>query len=177
MTGFGHGEHRAGKIRYLVECTSVNRKQADIAVMLPREFSTLEPQVRELVGETFTRGRINVMITYEMGGHQQAVLDEAAAERTYASMQKLKKRLKLAGEITLDAILKAPGVMSSSESGPSKKEALSGILPALKLAMTQLKQMRAREGTHLKTELKKRLRNLRQFVAEMMKHAPQVSIR
>ncbi|MEO6847706.1 MAG: DUF1732 domain-containing protein, partial [Chthoniobacterales bacterium] len=29
----------------------------------------------------------------------------------------------------------------------------------------------------LKTELKKRLRNLRQFAAEMMKHAPQVSIR
>ncbi|MEO6263046.1 MAG: YicC/YloC family endoribonuclease [Chthoniobacterales bacterium] len=177
MTGFGRGEHKAGKVRYLVECTSVNRKQADIAVMLPRELATLETLVRETMAETVSRGRINVMISYEAAKTSASVVDEEAAERAYASMLRLKKRLKLTGDITLDTVLKAPGVISSSATTLSAKEAWVGILPALKTAIAQLKQMRAREGDHLKREIEKRMRKIQRFAKQMEERAPHVTAR
>ncbi|MEO8206477.1 MAG: YicC/YloC family endoribonuclease [Chthoniobacterales bacterium] len=177
MTGFGRGEEKAGKVRYLVECTSVNRKQADIAVMLPRELASLETLVRETMAETVSRGRINVMVSYETAKNSASVVDEEAAERAYASMLRLKKRLKLTGEITLDTVLKAPGVISSSTSSLSPKEAWVGILPALKTAIAQLKQMRAREGEHLKRELEKRMKKIQRFSKQMEDRAPHVTTR
>jgi len=57
MTGYGRGESDRGGAKISVEVNSVNRKQSDIVINLPRELSALEPRVRQLVGERLTRGR------------------------------------------------------------------------------------------------------------------------
>ena len=62
MTGYGRGESDRGGAKISVEVNSVNRKQSDIVINLPRELSALEPRVRQLVGERLTRGRTNVVV-------------------------------------------------------------------------------------------------------------------
>jgi uncharacterized protein YicC (UPF0701 family) len=51
--------------RICVEVNSVNRKQSDIVINLPRELSALEPRVRQVVGDRVTRGRTNVVVGIE----------------------------------------------------------------------------------------------------------------
>ena len=63
MTGFGCGEASNDCLVYRVEVGSVNRKQADIVVNLPRELSALDSRIRKQVSEVVSRGRINVGIS------------------------------------------------------------------------------------------------------------------
>ncbi|HEY5036328.1 MAG TPA: YicC/YloC family endoribonuclease, partial [Chthoniobacterales bacterium] len=57
MTGYGRGETEREGARVSVEVNSVNRRQSDIVINLPRELSALEPRVRQEVSERVTRGR------------------------------------------------------------------------------------------------------------------------
>ena len=62
MTGFGNGEVLIDDLLYRVEISSVNRKQADIIINMPRELSALETRVRKMIKESVSRGRVNVNI-------------------------------------------------------------------------------------------------------------------
>jgi len=56
MTGYGRGEASRGGIKITVEITSVNRKQSEITVYLPREMDSLEAQARAELNKRIARG-------------------------------------------------------------------------------------------------------------------------
>ena len=59
MTGYGRGEtHHAGT-KFTVELNSVNRKQSDVVINLPRDMVELEPRIRQTINENISRGRTN----------------------------------------------------------------------------------------------------------------------
>ncbi len=43
MTGYGRGQSGTNGTQFSVELNSVNRKQSDVAVTLPRDLAELEP--------------------------------------------------------------------------------------------------------------------------------------
>src|SRR5438093_11896475 len=47
MTGYGRGECARDGFKVTVELSSVNRRQSEIVVYLPRELEALEPRVRD----------------------------------------------------------------------------------------------------------------------------------
>ena len=51
MTGYGRGEAEENGARITVEVNSVNRKQSDIVINLPRELAELEPRIRQAINE------------------------------------------------------------------------------------------------------------------------------
>ncbi|MDQ6624887.1 MAG: YicC family protein, partial [Verrucomicrobiota bacterium] len=57
MTGYGRGEADHGGVKFTVELNSVNRKQSDVVINLPRDFSALEPRIRQALNEQLSRGR------------------------------------------------------------------------------------------------------------------------
>jgi len=56
MTGYGRGQSTFDGSKFSVELNSVNRKQSDVTVSLPREFNELEPRVRDLINSRISRG-------------------------------------------------------------------------------------------------------------------------
>ena len=52
MTGYGRGECSQDGFKITVELSSVNRKQTEISVNLPREMEMLEAQIRDLINRT-----------------------------------------------------------------------------------------------------------------------------
>ena len=60
MTGYGRGESERGGAKISVEVNSVNRKQSDVTVSLPRELAELEPRLRDVINSRISRGRLNV---------------------------------------------------------------------------------------------------------------------
>ena len=58
MTGHGRGECAHDGFKIAVEVSSVNRKQSDITVDLPRNLAVLESSVRDLIHQAASRGRI-----------------------------------------------------------------------------------------------------------------------
>src|SRR2546430_7549087 len=58
MTGYGRGDCSQDGFKITVELSSVNRKQTEISVNLPREMEMLEAQIRDVINRYVARGRL-----------------------------------------------------------------------------------------------------------------------
>ena len=65
MTGFGRGTGHHEGVLATVEIATVNRKQAEVVIQLPRELTELESPIRKAVLEGISRGRAQVSIKLE----------------------------------------------------------------------------------------------------------------
>jgi uncharacterized protein (TIGR00255 family) len=176
MTGYGRGEIDHGGAKFSVELHSVNRKQSDIVVNLPRELAELEPRIRQTINEKVSRGRTNVLVAYHYGtnGTRKLALDTALARSYHEAMRALQKELGAPGEITIGTILQAPGVMRISEESLNADEAWPAIEGALATALAELIKMREREGKHLAKDLIQRLKLIRKEIKQIRALYPDV---
>jgi uncharacterized protein (TIGR00255 family) len=176
MTGYGRGEIDHGAAKFSVELNSVNRKQSDIVVNLPRDLAELEPRIRQAINEKISRGRTNVVVIFHNGanGKRTLALDTALAHSYHEAMRALQKELSAPGEITIGTILQAPGVMRLPEQDINANEVWPAIERALNAALAELIKMREREGKHLAKDLIHRLKVLRKELKEVRALHPEV---
>jgi uncharacterized protein (TIGR00255 family) len=176
MTGYGRGEADHGGTKISVELNSVNRKQSDIVINLPRDLAMLEPRIRQAINEKISRGRMNVMVGLQQSanGASALALDTALARSYHDAMLALQKELSAPGEITIGTILQAPGVMRSPEQSVNADDAWPVVERALATALGDLIKMREREGKHLAKDLIHRLKTLRQETKEIRALYPDV---
>jgi uncharacterized protein (TIGR00255 family) len=176
MTGYGRGEADHAGTKISVELNSVNRKQSDIVINLPRDLAMLEPRIRQAINEKISRGRMNVMIDLQQNanGASALALDTALARSYHEAMLTLQKELSAPGEITIGTILQAPGVMRSPEHTVNADDAWPVVQRALNTALGDLIKMREREGKHLAKDLIHRLKTLRAEIKEIRKLYPEV---
>lgn len=176
MTGYGRGDADHAGTKFSVELNSVNRKQSDIVINLPRDLAALEPRIRQAINEKISRGRMNVLVGLHQGanGAVALALDTALARSYHAAMLTLQKELSAPGEITIGTILQAPGVMRSPEQSLDADEAWPAVQRALATALGELIKMREREGKHLAKDLIHRLKSLRKEIKEIRAVYPDV---
>jgi len=176
MTGFGCGEALNDDLIYRVEVASVNRKQADIVVNLPRELSALDSRIRKQVSEVVSRGRINVGISLKSAEAQggSLTINLPLAEEYAAAIAKLEERLGLNGLVSRFDPSRAPGVIQLGETLPEPEDAWPFVQKALKESLSKLLEMRSTEGAHLKSDLESRLAALKSFLQQISEQAPSV---
>jgi len=98
--------------------------------------------------------------------------------KAYATeLARLAKQLKLSGEITLDQIVRAPGVFQTDEELVDAESIWPVVEKALKQALAALVKMREREGAHLAQDLAARIGVMRQCAGRVQKQAPQTAER
>src|SRR6185295_14648229 len=68
MTGHGRGECSQNGFKLTVELSSVNRKQSEISVSLPRELEVLEAQMRDEINRRIARGRLTCRVSLHAAG-------------------------------------------------------------------------------------------------------------
>ena len=178
MTGYGRAESERNGAKITVEINSVNRRQSDIVINLPRELSAFEPRVRQTVSDRITRGRTNIVVGYERATSAAArslALDSALARSYHESMRALQEELRVTGEITIGMILQAPGVLRFAEEGLAPNDTWKTLEDALQNALDDLLKMRTREGKHLAKDLIHRLKIVRQELKEVRKRHPAVA--
>lgn len=175
MTGYGRGDCARDGFKVTVEISSVNRKQAEISVNLPRELELLESQIRDTINRCISRGRLTVRLTLHAGtGRSSARMHlNAPLARAYATeLSRLAKQLKLNGPVTLDHLVRAPGVFQTDEQLADTEQLWPGVEKALRQALAALVKMREREGAHLAEELAARVAVMRKCVARIQAQAP-----
>ena len=178
MTGYGRGEAEEDGARITVAVNSVNRKQSDVVVNLPRELAALEPPIRQAVNERFSRGRTNVVVTCEATANaRKLALDTTLARSYYEAMRALQEELGTSGEISIGMVLQAPGVLRFAEENGKPDALWPALEKALQLALDELAKMRMREGKHLAKDLIHRLKLVRQSLKEVRRMHPAVAAR
>ncbi|MBI3416501.1 MAG: YicC family protein [Verrucomicrobia bacterium] len=180
MTGHGRGECAQDGFKITVELSSVNRKQSEIAVNLPRELEVLEAQFRDEVNRRIARGRLvaRALLHAAEGCWLGQVRVNTALARAYLKeLNALARDLKLAGPVTLDQVLRAPGVLETEEQITDAEAFWPAVKTALDAALAMLLKMRTREGAHLAKDLSARIATMRRATTKIRKQAPKVAER
>lgn len=175
MTGYGWGESARDGLKVTVELSSVNRKQGEISINLPRELEVLEAQVRDSINRHIARGRVNARISLHATPEQESLrirVNQTLARAYAREINKLAKELKLSGPLPLELILRAPGVLQADDQEADAETFWPAVEKALTKALQQLVRMREKEGAHLQKDLCKRITLLRQAVDRVRKQAP-----
>jgi uncharacterized protein (TIGR00255 family) len=178
MTGYGRGEAARDGYKVTIELSSVNRKQSEIVVNLPRELEPLEARLRDQINRCIARGRLSVRVAWHAADEtwkQRAHVNLPLAKAYAAEFARLATALKLDGGVSLEALLRVPGVVRTVEL-EEDAEALWPLLEAaLKRALTALLRTRQREGSHLAKDLKTRMEAMRRQAAVVEERAPLVA--
>ncbi len=177
MTGYGRGECAQDGFKITVEVSSVNRRQSEVVVYTPRELELLESQLRDEINRQVSRGRLTVRVTLhaaEKGAGTKIRLNLPLAKAYGRELERLARELKLTGPVTLEHILRAPGVVQTEEEVTEAEDFWPAMHKALREALQQLLRMREREGAHLERDLRMRMGLVRKIASRIQKHAPRV---
>ena len=179
MTGYGRGECAQRGFKVTIEVSSVNRKQTEISVNLPRDLEVLEAQIRDQINRRVARGRLTVRVSIhaaERGAGKMRINSDLA--KVYAKeLRALATALHLAETVTLDMLTRAPGVLQPAEEIREAEDLWPATEKALDAALDILLKMREREGACLARDLKSRVTNLRAGVRRVQVRAPQATER
>ena len=175
MTGYGRGTAGFDGRQIAVELSSVNRKQAEISLSMPRALLELEPRVRDEINAHISRGRLTVAVgLHAKSSLRHGGINVAAARAYREELEALRKLLKLGGEVTLDQVLRGTGVLESEEIEVAMETAWPALRKALKAALDQFVKMRKKEGDALAADLSKRVLAIQKQVKTIGVLAPKV---
>lgn len=174
MTGFGRAEVSNENLTVTVEASSVNRKQSEVSLTLPRHLMSLEGELRKIVLGKISRGRVSAQFTIqEISPENTGIkLDQQLVLQLEKEFQVLSESMQRPMELTPSEILKIPNVIMTQEVSP--EEVLPLLEAALAEAMDKLVEMRQREGLDLLADCKTRLQKAADILQRISARAPSV---
>ena len=179
MTGYGRGESSRNGAKFTVEISTVNRKQAELSLYIPRELDALDNRARDEINAQIPRGRIAARVTFSASanGRTKVKADAELAKHYAREYRKLAREMKLKDDLSIDIILRAPGVLQQTEEVLDVGKLWPTLRKALRSALVDLLAMRAREGANLKKDLMKRVGLMQKSVTAISKRAPKTAKR
>ena len=171
MTGFGRAEIDSTIGRLGIEVSCVNSRFLELSVRLPRPLSALEPQVREYVSSLIQRGKLTIFVNLSESddNYSGALINTAALKAYHAQLTRVKKELKIGGEILIGDLLQLPEVARSERPEPDLKVAWPVVQKAIDKSLKGMLSMRAKEGKAMAADMKKRLARMLKTVGEIRK--------
>lgn len=176
MTGFGRGEYTQDSREFTVEIKTVNHRYSDIFIKMPRQISFLEDRMRELVGKTVSRGKIDIYVTYYncRDDSKCVTIDESLAMAYIRATKVLRDKFGLGDDITVSLISKYPDVLKVEQNKEDEDYLWSLLKVAADKALCSLVAMRENEGEGLLRNLLERASYIEGLVAEISKCASEI---
>ncbi len=180
MTGYGRGEKAQAGFKVTVEVGSVNRKQGEIVLSLPRLLEPLEARLRDEVNRRVARGRLTVRVSLHTAPESlagRARVNTPLAKAYARELARLAKELGWREPQSLDTLLRIPGVIEVGDETQDAETLWPALATALTKALDAMIRMRTREGTSLARDLKTRIGLMRRLAAQVRQQAPAVARR
>jgi len=174
MTGYGSGKSRAGNAGIEVELRSVNGRSRDIRCNFPREFMSLENEVREIVKKQLSRGQITVYLKYNQGNMDAVPFNKTQIRKAVGKIKEIAKSAGLSPEGNLDTLLNFLSSNNILQENVSVDKLRIPLFKATKQALKSHITSRAKEGAALVKDIKSRVKIIDKKNAEIKKLAPQV---
>ena len=175
MTAYGRGEHREGDTIFTAELKSLNNRYRDVILRIPKNFQTLEDEIRSQIASKVRRGRVEVSIQMEKNateGEYDLELNVPLVRSLVQIFEELNEQFGLDRKITpetlcqmRDVILYKPHDMDIDAARPALQE-------VIRLALDSLDKMRRVEGQAIEKDFVKRLKLIKTYLDEIEERAP-----
>jgi len=162
MTGYGRGTGSNSFLEITAEVRSVNNRFLDISLKLPKSLSIFEQQVRELVGKHVARGRVNVWMSINGQDDKtnKFIVNNALVEAYIKIADQIAQQYGIEGNLTIDQIMILPDVIAVESEEAADEETWAIAKTALEEALSQLAEMRRREGVEMEKDFVERINTL-----------------
>ena len=159
MTAFARVSLAAGGKRWVVEIKSLNQRYFELSLRLPPVMYSFEPQVRSLVQPMMRRGKVTLSVAEEGRNGESPVyeLDPVQVKTYLASAKKIKTKFKLEGKLTVEAVMRLPGVVKEKVAGDAQVWDWAKLGGLLKKALDKAIQHKEEEGEKLDKDFRLRL--------------------
>jgi uncharacterized protein (TIGR00255 family) len=161
MTGYSKAEAEEQGITALIELKSLNGKNLEISVRLPKSLSHKEIEVRDLIKPNIARGTVSLNIFIEKNEELQAVaFNESIAEKCFDTLSQFRKKMKIKEPILMEHVLRFSDVFSQPQPEDTSDNEWKAVKKALKIALTALNKMRANEGSQISKDMLERMKKI-----------------
>ena len=167
MTGFAvHSKaFHSGSLN--LELRAVNHRYFELQMRLPEELRVIEHQLRQLIADKVSRGKLECRVSIHQMGHavQALELNHAVLQRLIVMAQEVREQ---AGEdhgLSVGELMRWPGVMKTNELAPEILQQL--CLDTLGTALESFNASRSREGEKLRAALEDRIASMASIIASI----------
>lgn len=173
MTGFGRGSFADDRYSVSIELKTVNNRFLDINLRLGSEMQQLEANVKRLITNRVSRGRVDVNLQFDRSEEVSYDLNRPMIQGFLAAMKQMQDEFGLSGEPDLNVIARLPNVLVSKKEELGD-EFVAAVEKAVEAALDDLQQMRTIEGEMLGAELTSRLNEIENRLPSIEAESPNV---
>ncbi len=175
MTGFGAARQAVEGGTLSVEVRTVNHRFCEVKLRLPRELAALEARAMESVRAHVERGTVEITVHWQIGSAEaERVSADLELARAYARQIEAVGRAVGDDGRLRDLVASMPGVLAVEEPAPlSVEEAWPRVAPVLEAALSEVLEMRTREGRAIAEDLRARLRRIRSQIEVVREAVPE----
>jgi len=172
MTGFGRSQGSHGALDLSLEINSVNRRNLETTISLPREWQSLDRDIQQFIRERFDRGKFHVALQAVPcaceGGFQW---DQAGLDACLQRMGEVAARYGISWPPDADALVRLAALHKVEAVLPDAGEIRTVLETLLEAACRDLLLMRETEGQRMGDDLFARLNALHEALRVIRKES------
>ena len=146
-----------------VDVKTVNNRFLDVHLRIGPELSTMESAIKRRISQRLSRGRVDASLILERTGEVAYELNRPLIAGYITALRTMQQEFTIAGEPDINILARLPGAMQTVRDGLDEKM-VAGIEQAIDDALSDLEQMRGREGEELAIEMRSRLDEIERHV-------------
>jgi|JRYD01.1.fsa_nt_gb uncharacterized protein (TIGR00255 family) len=177
MTGFARRERQGSFGTLVCELRTVNHRYLEISLRLPEELKALDNDMRQTIGASLRRGKVDASLYLKSaaGAQRKLDIDTALLDEVLGKLEQVRTRLSGGAPVNALELLRWPGVVREAEIDAAPL--LAAALEVLRDALGELHETRAREGRRIHELLSSRCSSMCTLVATVKTRLPDISQR
>ncbi len=173
MTGYGKAIAETPQKKITIEIKSLNSKQLDLNTKLPWLYKEREPEIRNLISQKLDRGKIDLIIYFDMLDDEAVTTINKSAVRNYYSQfmeMAAELNIKLDDQI-FSAIMKLPDTLKTEKPEISKEE-WELVKGKVAESINMLDLYRQEEGISIMNDFEKCIGKIINLLEDIRKYEP-----
>ena len=172
MTGYGKSEKKNKNFLFVVELKSLNSRYFDIISKIDDSLFLFENEIISLIKEKCIRGKFFLrikMVPNHKFQKQSLILNQGKLKEYMSLVDQVQNQLKIKDDVSLNHVLGIQDLFysdSTVDNTINKKTLFIGVKAAIKDLINYRKQ----EGSNLRLDLLKKMKNIDKQVSVIKKH-------
>jgi len=173
MTAYASQEAEIGNLTINCELRSVNHRYCDINIKLPERLRSVEADLRGLIAEKISRGKIECTISYKKASDGSGFsVNLQAVTSLLTATEQIEQLMPASLSFSALDVLAFPGIQQEPDIDRGAMNA--GIKKLLKQTLAIFLEVRQREGAQLKVLIDERCAKMQSFVVSASGRMPEV---
>jgi uncharacterized protein (TIGR00255 family) len=179
MTGYGEASSQIQGTRVTIQVRSLNHRHLDLQLRAPREYLSFEEEIRKVIRQKISRGRLDVFINRSQakGQSRRLELNEELLGQYLAAVRQAKGKFHLSGDLSVALLSSIPELFQVREVEINVAAERQAVFKILDAALTRLERAREREGRQLKSDMQSQIRHLKRISVLLESRASEIGTR